>query len=444
MQVFNFGSRHAGLESEIPAMVEELRNPARIRAAFPTLDTAAVLRRLDELPYFVLVGPGVLTSTQRVFNCVAGREFPQDDPLLSLLCRAENAPERDDNEPCDHEQRSESNGFDVDFPPQGENESRRVASNSAGTLGERPRWAGGTTGVGEIVIDYLGMYLPSLRAWLAKMRCALPGTVAHLTAGLADGPAVVICPENLADQPEMIMQSAALHLRRSLSPACNLARMLLKLTLYHEIGHHVFPVRNPGGDSPPADRSYLAEALANWFVYCVADEQERAVMLEESSNQAREYRAYRGLVWLEHAATDIVVATGMDGPQWVAAIEEAAFRRQLLGPVIDDELDRRAGDYIGGLQHLIFELEGLRHRGQMSWDRFLCRFPLPANHESRAYSLILMRCAAPRHAARLQSLAHQLQRFGPNARPWAGAPISRARQRAWLDRAAEFPRRLLG
>lgn len=147
------------------------------------------------------------------------------------------------------------------------------------------------------------------------------------------------------------------------------------------------------------------------------------------NTQSREYRAYRGLIWLELGRTDMRVPFGPTGPEWVSLIERASFDRRLIGPSLDDVIDN---DFDAWWQWL----RQLEHCPHHQWPGF--RMPLYA-HEAQAYGRILLGQAAP-------TLRHHMTHAHINYPMGCGwnpcRVMSMDRQRAWLDSASVLPRRV--
>ena len=125
----------------------------------------------------------------------------------------------------------------------------------------------------------------------------------RIPAELRKRAAILLCPERLHEVYPSVMRVSET-LRHAPPLSSNPALMNLRLTLLHELGHHLFPVHRAGAGD------YLCEALANLFCYRAISQDEQAWLLYKSwFLQPPEYSAYRPLSVICEADADIARAT---------------------------------------------------------------------------------------------------------------------------------------
>lgn len=114
--------------------------------------------------------------------------------------------------------------------------------------------------------------------------------MAELIALRGNGPVVLLCPRVI----ERLAGSFARRLEGRLLEAPSdvdvLERALVRMTLLHEIGHHVFPVSNGGRFE------YLSEGLAHLFTAAFLSPAERLWLYAKSELQPVAYSTWR-LLW---------------------------------------------------------------------------------------------------------------------------------------------------
>jgi hypothetical protein len=134
------------------------------------------------------------------------------------------------------------------------------------------------------VVEPLGIYTRDVRAFAGQAplkpsstrsveQSSEGPTLESLLPDEADGPAVILCPERLFELPYELVRSLE---RQEPHPASqlNLSDLFLRMTLIHEIGHHVLPV--PASERAGASRHiHVSEALANTFCNALLDPGER-------------------------------------------------------------------------------------------------------------------------------------------------------------------------
>lgn len=228
-------------------------------------------------------------------------------PIAGLIDRREN------------ELRERIEGVDVflvdDLPPSVgvpdwleallEEARRRIRQDPAGPETRRAlrSWPGPSED--GTIHDYLGLYTPSLAAFLSR-EAAL--CVAFRKAGIADPPdhpAILLSPERISSMTtELIAELLALAPGMATPNVLARDRTLdfARIVLYHEIGHHVFR----------ADTTALGEALADLFAEHCLDEESR--LLHALYSLHLQPYPYSGYQVLTH------------GRRWLPDLHETAAR----------------------------------------------------------------------------------------------------------------------
>jgi len=211
------------------------------------------------------------------------------------------------------------------------------------------------------IVDAYGLYVPSLADWLRRVQDQLTDPeVASRTKQLyddlvcnidKDGPAVIVSPGKLHELFDELMNNADDDLNAILSATEHGETLLIKLTLLHEIGHHVYPVPTSRG------LNNLSEAMANWFAYCCLNYDERHVLHIKTLSQAPPYRMYQGLLALRDPSLFVIrqrLSALMPKPSMGGvltfveqeAFEEAAVGATGLNSLLEDEgLDEQLYDW---------------------------------------------------------------------------------------------------
>lgn len=169
-----------------------------------------------------------------------------------------------------------------------------------------------------IQVDLYGLYTTSARSlqqiataagWSSLSLQVLNEALAD--PKIASRPAILLVPEALRELPDTWREEAGSGLRGALTLDRNLEEIACRMTLLHELGHHVFA----GG---PSDR-YLSEAAANWFCFNQLDYDERWLLWIKTLKQPPEYQAFAGYFPL----------ISQSGPRWTWHLRQ--FARDPLG-----------------------------------------------------------------------------------------------------------------
>jgi len=332
-EVVNLGSRYAAWVDDVGELLAAFDDAEALGQAVPSVAYDALAQRVGQLKYVCLVGSLLTVETRKAFPSVPpGQETARNEYLDGLLGRMRDAPVRDQEDESEGDRgRPEGGGEpEEDFPWN----SNVDPVEDRGASREPPHY-GGRQGRVQVVVDCYGIYLESLKEWLQSVvRGAGNRTIRRWHERLqadpeADGPAVLLCPERIETIHRLVVSRAPLPVRKQLSLGRCPTRTFLKLTLLHEVGHHVYPVHRAGAIR------FLSEALANWFAYSLLDARERALLYEKTAVQQLAYRMYSGLVAVCHAPSWFGVppwpplAVGVEA---VARLEEAAFQGRLPDP----------------------------------------------------------------------------------------------------------------
>lgn len=291
-----------------------LMDPKTWNPAFlPSIPLQSMHDRLHEIKCICLVEWLTIQETRTVFPALPGKNHESSgaDFLGSLLNRMLT----------DEDENDEENGKGNHFP--------------ASSLPHYGCPEGGNEVT--VVVDCYGMYVSSLRKWLSALSQLYRHEKMHqyFDALPEDGPAVLLCPELIATIPGDLLRRAA---RMGLGAIYGmdhgevLNMTLLKLTLLHEFGHHMFPVhmKRPG--------KYICEAMANWFVYCMASGYERLILHEKTRMQTLPYRMYEGILPILHPAERSwlsrlnLPASSPDGRDYAVWLEQEGFSGEIKDP----------------------------------------------------------------------------------------------------------------
>lgn len=276
----NLNSRFSGWLDGTRHLMVELE--PRLGRFQPTFAPAMLAERIAGITYVGLVDDGILQSTRRVFRDPGrDREWRNMPGWL-------------------YERLTSSNRWfdDLDnqvIPPA----LREPPHHGSRKPGKHPI---------TVITDAYGIYSSSYSAWIDGLSndCSaafIPEWQERLDpasdSAYADGPAVILCPENIATLCPVLARFGDQDLRDSLKLDASIDREIVKFVLWHEIGHHVFPVSR----CPEHDRQDLREAMANWFVFRLLSERERALFAAKTDTQPYQYRLYRGLRVLANPAS---------------------------------------------------------------------------------------------------------------------------------------------
>jgi hypothetical protein len=138
--------------------------------------------------------------------------------------------------------------------------SRRGHNGEAPTY-RSPRFSGAGG-----VIEALGIYLPDLHAYAEQLALSRMSLAAWLAShsDVPRGPAVLLCPELLFELPNVCARALDQGEPR---PRTDATDLFFRMTLLHEVGHHVLP--------ETSDR-FLSEGLANAFCFAHLTPEERS------------------------------------------------------------------------------------------------------------------------------------------------------------------------
>jgi hypothetical protein len=135
--------------------------------------------------------------------------------------------------------------------------------------------------------DFFGIYLDSWRDAVPEIIPFEPtSTAGSDNATISDGPAILLCPRNIEKIYKNLVST-----HWPLSPLWPLSenphREFFRMTLLHEIGHHLWPIHQRN------ERPHEAEAMANGLVYQLSDYRTRKYLFYKSRLlQSPEYGTY--------------------------------------------------------------------------------------------------------------------------------------------------------
>lgn len=127
------------------------------------------------------------------------------------------------------------------------------------------------------VIDYLGVYTKNVRDFDPELE--LPDDVGN-------EPAILICPELLFELPYRLVQQRLLD--GDPHPDPDVVHLFFKMTLLHELGHHMLPAPLMYDDYS----QYISEGLANYFCNSLLDAYGQKWLFVKASSQPSPYLAY--------------------------------------------------------------------------------------------------------------------------------------------------------
>lgn len=313
--VVNLGSAYDEWRYEIRSLLDEWNDRSLWSSAVPTVSVASVAARVDQLRYICLMSRLQHDSTRLVCRSTRATQEPGGE-LIDIL---ESALRAGQQEPLLIDQPEQ--------PPEQKELPEDLTVEEVETTNQWPHVARTAGGRRRVIVDAYGIYVRSLRSWLQQqsrgrsVETPIQELYEHLTLNpAADGPAVLVCPERIALQRHFISHAARPERLRSLDLQRIPNRVLLKLTVLHEIGHHVYQVANTSSDN-------LSEAMANWFAYGFLPAEERLLLHHKAATQKLPYRLYEGFLSLSDPT-----AFGMP---WAAILPwSSSAGEALVGPVL--------------------------------------------------------------------------------------------------------------
>ncbi len=303
-------------KKDIAKLLNELAEEEVLLNSLPTHRVREGKQRLRKLKWAILADSQSIQISRRVYE---SEQFIDDDiKMLLKLCT--------------------------------EREAREDEHETSPVMCPVPQTSGPSSAT-CVTVDNYGLYVPSLAEWINRVQAQITDPevllrtsqlLDHLVRNpREDGPAVIVSPGKLHELYDQLRCNAGDELKALRSAPEDGELLLLKLTLLHEIGHHVYPV--------PAARGlhYLSEAMANWFAYCCLNYDERHVLHVKTLTQSSAYRMYQGIVALRDPLLLVVkhrISAMMPKPSMggiLTLIEQAAF----------DDPSKPAPDWSAMLNH---------------------------------------------------------------------------------------------
>jgi len=333
----NLGSAHASWLAEIPGLLDELttsleREPSAI--PFPYLR-----HRLKSISYFCLTDALTLSRTREVViphpnsaDSEISNNADDTDPIEDWSC-----------EDASWDKTELGNEIETDWDERPDSQCRPpweglfnpAETPDSGCLPESNNNSECHIGTVSLVVDCYGLYVTSIRLWAQSLGSKQrPQSVGELLnriedGSLTDGPAVLLCPENICEIPAIVASSVRPEMRRDHSLAGNPLLQFLRLVLLHEIGHHVFPLHCESRKSLE-----LSEAMANWFVYRHVNPSDRLALHLLSETQDHCYRMYQGMLPLLYPRSSALISLFAGFPSGCGSYDLAwkIERRAFNGP----------------------------------------------------------------------------------------------------------------
>jgi hypothetical protein len=317
LELHDLDSGYPDWLNELRVLVDKLSNASLWQHAVPAIPLPRLHGRSYELRYICLISRKSAHAAVQLFHDIE----PQSGGLASEFeLFGRNVP--DWNEP------GEGAELNASEPSGPELESATGPSRHP-SIGPAP------TDVRSVVVDHYGLYVGSLYGWLergassALLGPAEASLLDRLRATPAlDGPAVLLCPERIRTLHGLLRRRIPVSVSDRLALDSVTNRTYLKLTLLHELGHHVFPAQDISG------MQYMPDAMANWFAFGFLDPRERRLLHAKTQTQSTPYRAYEGMLALLQP-TRFGVPSGLlfpwsarDGEYLVSSFESQTFARK--------------------------------------------------------------------------------------------------------------------
>lgn len=199
------------------------------------------------------------------------------------------------------------------------------------------------------VVECFGIYFEN---WATFLRGMVNNAVGKTNTALPEGPAIFLCPERIIEIYPTLMTLGE-DFRNPLPLSSNPTLVNLKMVLFHELGHHFFPVHRAGIER------YVSEGLANYFCLLGIEDSEKLWLLYKTWHlQPPEYSAYR---LLELFKKKVVSAVGTNASQYAKRIAELKGKKEI------ESYEQNDLERLLGLSEALFKLK----RDQTCLDRSL-------------------------------------------------------------------------
>lgn len=307
VNLINLGSKHEDWLNDVKEILMEIDHKNFIDLMAPKNREKKFKRRLRELRHLCLISDQQYKETRNIKVNRGG--FLQEGK------------EEEISRPIEENQSHEKDELDglleEALNPPMEEKGKEILSENPKETGEREREAGkiisgkpdiygtGISGKGKVkegvniqvteVVDCYGVYVKSLKNWIKNVISSrrpwemerMEEYLKSMEKGdLEDGPGILICPENIKTIYPLMMRRNGEEVVESLAPELNPDFLFLKMTLLHELGHHVYPCPN----------ILFSEGMANWLVLKYLNPEERMLLQAKTDLQSKPYKMYLGIL----------------------------------------------------------------------------------------------------------------------------------------------------
>jgi len=288
---------------------------------FPAPGKIGITKRLQSIGSVILVPATFLRQIRRICpgNVSNHDMWLELDRILKQADQEEEKHVTDDRVDCAEKGEPLQPGkYDKEFPDHGPASDERIVNNESSIFPRGPQEIPPTIDYdcgdqedmrkrdercGNIILDKYGMYAPSFVDWFTRfgpkgcsddvLACLVKWAT---TTKRKDKAAIFLCPEKISALPQSIAGSIERYyvVNSCLPDGSTPAMFCLRNILLHEIGHHVYSLRN----CQATCKQLLSECMANWFVFQFLDNWEKELLLATSKTQPPQYRLYLAMTFL--------------------------------------------------------------------------------------------------------------------------------------------------